>query len=382
MAFRYDSSELNAPVRLDSGFLQVDAFLTRTGVFTYLEPDGSVRRELRLPEEVFAPESLKSFQHVPVTDEHPPESKVTVKNWRVRAKGHLGESIRQDDEKVRGPMIITDEDLIGKLLRKEKYQVSCGYTCDHEDKAGTYNGQPYDCVQRKIRGNHVAIVDTGRAGPDIRVRLDSGDAAQAELTSSSFRTGTSTSATSSTSGGSTMPKVKLDGVDYDPGSESFLQAFEKHISAQEKLVTDAKDALKSLQDELATTKGKLDATEKQLAKADLSPEQLSALVKSRVDLETKARQVLGSDVRLDAYDERRIKIEVLKKLDPTFKEDGIDDAYLNGMFETALKYESRSALGVFREAAHAAQTTHVDAYSAREKMIQRHQEAWKQSLKP
>jgi hypothetical protein len=40
--------------------------LTRVGIFEYRRPDGSIRRELRLPEEVFAQESLASYKGKPV----------------------------------------------------------------------------------------------------------------------------------------------------------------------------------------------------------------------------------------------------------------------------------------------------------------------------
>ena len=36
-------------------------------------------------------------------------------------------------------------------------------------KKGIFNGVPYDFVQRKLRGNHVALVDKGRMGPAIAV---------------------------------------------------------------------------------------------------------------------------------------------------------------------------------------------------------------------
>ncbi|MEI6805588.1 MAG: DUF2213 domain-containing protein, partial [Myxococcaceae bacterium] len=52
------------------GFVRVDARLTRTGIFTYHQ-DGKVTRELRLPEEVFRSDSLKSIAGAPVTDLHP-----------------------------------------------------------------------------------------------------------------------------------------------------------------------------------------------------------------------------------------------------------------------------------------------------------------------
>lgn len=44
--------------------------LTRVGIFEYQNPDGTIRRELRLPEEVFAPESLASYKGKPVILTH------------------------------------------------------------------------------------------------------------------------------------------------------------------------------------------------------------------------------------------------------------------------------------------------------------------------
>jgi len=46
--------------------------------------------------------------------------------------------------------------------------------CRYEFKSGTFDGQKYDAIQRDIRGNHLALVDEGRTGPDVRV-LDSAE---------------------------------------------------------------------------------------------------------------------------------------------------------------------------------------------------------------
>jgi hypothetical protein len=54
------------------GFLRIPAAVTRVGVFNYKQPDGSVIRELRLPEEVFNPDSLSSLKSIPITNDHPP----------------------------------------------------------------------------------------------------------------------------------------------------------------------------------------------------------------------------------------------------------------------------------------------------------------------
>lgn len=44
-----------------------------------------------------------------------------------------------------------------------------GYFCDYELTPGTFNGIHYDAVQRNIRGNHIALVEEGRMGSDVRV---------------------------------------------------------------------------------------------------------------------------------------------------------------------------------------------------------------------
>jgi hypothetical protein len=55
---RYDVVELSKPKRYPNGWLRADAFLTRPGVFEYLEADGRIRPELRTPDEVFDASSL------------------------------------------------------------------------------------------------------------------------------------------------------------------------------------------------------------------------------------------------------------------------------------------------------------------------------------
>ena len=59
---RLDSVPLDKAYYTDEGYLADRPVLTSTGIFEYTNPDGSIRRELRLPEEVFRPESLKSYR--------------------------------------------------------------------------------------------------------------------------------------------------------------------------------------------------------------------------------------------------------------------------------------------------------------------------------
>lgn len=67
---RLDSLPLNQTYFTPEGYLIDRPILTRTGIFEYQNKDGSIRRELRLPEDVFDVESLKSYKGKPVIISH------------------------------------------------------------------------------------------------------------------------------------------------------------------------------------------------------------------------------------------------------------------------------------------------------------------------
>jgi hypothetical protein len=169
--YRTDIATLRPVERRADGTIRVDAHLTKTGVFQYMQRDGSVRRELRLPEDVFDTASMSSFEGVPVTNDHPP-GMLTAKNARQFQVGSaLGTPIRDEDH-MRGRLAVTDADTIG-AMESGKTQVSCGYTCDCVEKPGVHPLYGvYDAIQKNIRGNHVAIVDRARAGITAAARMD------------------------------------------------------------------------------------------------------------------------------------------------------------------------------------------------------------------
>lgn len=172
---RYDAGELRKPKAMPNGFLQADSFLTRTGVFTYRNGDGSKRRELRLKDEVFSEDSLESLRMTSITMGHPSRP-VTSDNARGLSIGTVGQDVREDLGRVRATLMITDGESI-QVMKQGRRQLSCGYWCDLEDSHGfTEDGQEYDAIQRGIVYNHVAIVDEGRAGPEVAARMDSKDA--------------------------------------------------------------------------------------------------------------------------------------------------------------------------------------------------------------
>lgn len=175
---RYDraSSSATSARRLPNGWLRTDGIVARTGIQSYTRPDGTVLRELRLPEEVFRAETLDALAMAPVTDEHPP-AMLDATNTTAFQRGTLGEQIEVlDDRLVKAPLLITDEQLIQKVLSGEQTELSVGYLCDLEHTPGVWRGQKYDAIQRNIMPNHVAITHRARGGPELRVRLDACDA--------------------------------------------------------------------------------------------------------------------------------------------------------------------------------------------------------------
>ena len=118
----------------------------------------------RPEEEVFSPETLASFEGMPVTNDHPPDG-VDIGNIRALQKGHAHNVRRgtgEESDLLLADLIITDPVLID-LIMDGKREISCGYTYELCEENGQY-------IQRKIRGNHVAVVDAGRAGPRVCIK--------------------------------------------------------------------------------------------------------------------------------------------------------------------------------------------------------------------
>ena len=148
--------------------------LTRVGIFEYRRPDGSIRRELRLPEEVFAPESLASYKGKPVILTHE-AGMIDSDNVQQEQIGTILSDGTQDGDNVRAQIIIHDARKLDYGLR----ELSLGYSLDLEEATGEWQGQPYDAIQRNIRVNHLALVEKARAGDSARLNID-GEDTQAE----------------------------------------------------------------------------------------------------------------------------------------------------------------------------------------------------------
>ena len=121
----------------------------------------------RSPDEVFSEAALASFEGKPATNNHPPDL-IGPDDVSMYEKGHV-QNVRRGTREwkdfVLADMHIHDMELI-EAVQNRKREISCGYECEYIDNGdGTYS-------QVNIRGNHVAVVDRGRAGKRAAI-LDS-----------------------------------------------------------------------------------------------------------------------------------------------------------------------------------------------------------------
>lgn len=159
-------------LKTPEGFLICkDVPIARTGTQQYrgCEFGGPVADgiyNVQRPEaEVFDRAAVASFEGKPVCDEHPEED-VTPDNYGRYMKGVCRDVRRGDGDLSNclvADLVIYDADLINKI-EAGKREISCGYDCLWNPTSDS----SYD--QLEIRGNHVAVVDRGRAGHKVAIR--------------------------------------------------------------------------------------------------------------------------------------------------------------------------------------------------------------------
>jgi len=153
--------------------------LSKVGVFPYLgasigadDPD-RMYMVYRPAEELGDPDCIDSFRTVPIIDEHEMLGAAEHGLTPVERKGVggvTGDLVEFDAATgtLRSNIKVFSEAL-ARQINSGKKQLSCGYRCEYDFSPGEHNGVKYDVVQRKMRGNHVAVVKAGRMGPDVAV---------------------------------------------------------------------------------------------------------------------------------------------------------------------------------------------------------------------
>ncbi|NVN09718.1 DUF2213 domain-containing protein [Nguyenibacter vanlangensis] len=120
---------------------------------------------LRHPDEL--ERAAASFNNIPVLIEHVHVTADTPRKDIVA--GSTGSDAEFADPYLDNSMAIWDGEAIELIKSGEQRELSCAYRYEADMTPGTYQGVPYDGVMRNIRGNHVALVEKGRAGSDVLV---------------------------------------------------------------------------------------------------------------------------------------------------------------------------------------------------------------------
>ena len=158
-----------------NGFLHVkNCHCTKVQIAQYLGCEISkdliadkVYNVFRPEEELNKAETIQSLNGVPLQLEHHDDTAERPAQYtRIGATGtdavfeypYLSNSLHFFNQKA-----------IDLIESGEKCELSIGYDCEIHKEAGEFEGVPYDFVQRNIKIQHVALVECGRAGADVKV---------------------------------------------------------------------------------------------------------------------------------------------------------------------------------------------------------------------
>lgn len=294
--------------------MAVRARAARTGVYQYdgteVDPenkhglrDAGLVNVLRDDGTVFDERSVRSFIGKPVTDDHP-AAPVTTENWRDHARGTIMGAMR-DGDYLAFDLLLTDASAIAKV-DGGKRELSNGYSSDLEfGDFRAADGTKCQARQKSITGNHIALVDRGRAGSECAIK--DGFAVCDALPSNILDSLTQESP---------VPKIVLiDGLSVDVSNADIaattiatLIAARDAATAQ---VTDLTGKISTLTAEGQTKDAKITTLEQQVKDAKPTPAQLRDAGKALLVVADKAK-ALGIAIT-DEMDEAAIMSATVSK---------------------------------------------------------------------
>lgn len=120
----------------------------------------------RDPEELAA--AAPTFRNLPILSQHIPVSAAEPKQEHVI--GSIGSDVAFATPYLDASLCVWVAEAIAAIESEQMQELSSAYHYDADMTPGvTPDGERYDGVMRNIRGNHLALVEVGRAGPDVVV---------------------------------------------------------------------------------------------------------------------------------------------------------------------------------------------------------------------
>ena len=418
---RLDSITLDSTYFTDEGFLIDNPIVTSVGIFEYKNPDGSIRRELRLPKHVFDSKSLATYEGKPVIITHK-AGRVDKDNVDREIVGTILSPGYKDGDDVRTKIIIHDIDSVKTSGLRE---LSLGYDLDLDETPGTWQGQKYDAIQTNIVVNHLALVKGARAGDQARLNLDSKNEKGATTMGAKRKTVGATELKKAFAACKKKGLTNLDEIEVvlmkeiaEIGGDGNLETDAEIPSPNENSDTDGnlspEDKIKRIKEKYDTSAKDSAAPEdylKDIGELLEVVEYLQARYDSSVSMQEKAMPggdvatgeekpsiinadsvdeiirerltlgPLGDRLNLDGLEAMKpldAKKAVIKKVNPAMRLDGKSSVYINAAFDVALEQLTNTKDTNFQRKQAASRLDDADippigvssAAQAREKMIQ------------
>lgn len=264
----------------------------------------------RSPDEVFDKATIASFEGKPFTDDHPPEL-VTPENISMYGKGHI-QNVRKGTGEYQNMLLAdvmcTDANTAESILNNLKREVSCGY--NYVMKKGSKGFE-----QTQIRGNHLALVENGRAGQKAAIQDSLPDAIQTKRKgekkmAKSFLGKMFSAWAKDAEPGEIEEALKEMGKDAEPTGE--IEAVKKDVADIKEAIAGLTETVKQLVEsdkevhKEVTDEDKLDKLEKETGDALENPED--------EDAEEKENEAVGELIEAQEEEDEDIEEEEKPKV--------------------------------------------------------------------
>lgn len=338
-----------------SGFLTAPVVLARTGTQEYFRHELGFKDEpfkkvtvYRSPEEVFDEKSLKQYENLVITNEHPVDY-VDVNNVKKLQVGSVS-NIKQDGDYIKGLATVTDKKAISDI-QNGKIELSVGYNSKLIKLNQDIEGKFCDFSQTAISPNHLALVKYGRCGGNCKFTDKKCNSPRKKCKRSIILE-------------DDVPKLTIDGIEFEVEDKQLSQAIQKSFKnfdqekeeLKEKIDQEEKKKKKAIEekDEVVKEKDKMQAEKdacggtfkKKMKDVDLDKilledEDLNKLITDKVvkkaELVSTAKMILQDKMLEDLTCDRKIMEAVVLS---EFKDKKLEDKsvdYIAALFDIAVK---------------------------------------------
>ena len=341
-------------VQTEDGFLKAIADIARPGVFPYVYEDGQISYEAKLPGDILSSETVASASGAPLTLDHPKDEMgnhilVNPENAQNLSHGNVSEP-EIVDGKIRVLLTALTKEAVNEI-RSGKRELSIGFEYDLDSTPGQLDGVSYDSAQKNIRINHVALVDRGRAGDQIRIH---GDKKQM------FKYRKFDSTADLEIGSKEVldellllnKKIKADSLELEKltkkvkADEGEMDALKTQLATTQLSNPEADKARMALEAQIQTLQDAIQAWKDKYAKLEEEvPAMAEEAATETMDAMNMAKSV-DPEMKTDGLSAKEIKLQIIGKVLP-FKEgvkvDSLDKAIIQARYEAACDVVSHKA---------------------------------------